>query len=104
MEASKALQLDVHSVSQLAEKSNYRHRSEWLDGDRDMPADDGDLVEVSVPGELLPEIQANARRERQFRLRLAVEAKAPEPGGLTLFGARAGRYGVGPTIRVKLPF
>lgn len=62
----------------------------------------GDLVRITVPQELLPEIQADARRQAHFRLRLEVKPTAPKPGGLTLFGARAGRYGMSPTITIQL--
>jgi hypothetical protein len=62
----------------------------------------GDLVEITVPQELLPEIQADARGQAHFRLRLEVKPTAPKPGGLTLFGTRAGRYGTSPTITMRL--
>jgi hypothetical protein len=63
----------------------------------------GMLAAVSVPGDVLPHVVADARTRGYLELMLEVRADAKYPGGLTLFGARTGRYGIDPSIRIAVP-
>ena len=65
------------------------------------PGEHGDWIEVAVPKEQLAAVEANVREHGAFVVRLMVNEDAINCGGLTLFGARSGRYGLDPTLVVN---
>jgi hypothetical protein len=62
------------------------------------PGEHGDPVDIYVPEKQLAAVKAAMRNQCALFIRLEVKADAAQAGGLTLFGARSGRYGREPTI------
>ncbi|MCC7208815.1 MAG: beta galactosidase jelly roll domain-containing protein [Anaerolineae bacterium] len=63
----------------------------------------GQYVQVRVPAALLGQVIQDARAKGHFLVELEVKSTAHHPGGLTVFGARTGRYGIDPSVRIAVP-
>jgi hypothetical protein len=61
----------------------------------------GYLMRATIEGELLDRVLDEAGRTGELRLRCAVPAGAHPAGGLSVYGAEAGRFPIGPTIVVE---
>ena len=58
----------------------------------------GDRIEVSMPTEQLAAVEAGVRTQAALLVRLEVKQTATQCNGLSIFGARSGRYGLEPTL------
>ena len=63
----------------------------------------GEMVRIEVPQDLIEPIVVEALAKGYITLDLEVKADAEYPGGLTIFGSRAGRYAIDPSIRIAVP-
>jgi hypothetical protein len=63
----------------------------------------GEWVEIGVPNALLESVVSEARKRGYLEIGLEVKQNAEHKGGLTVFGARTGRYGIDPSVRITLP-
>lgn len=62
----------------------------------------GYLMRATIEGELLHRLAEQVSRAGCIRLRCAVPPDAEPPGGLTVYGADAGRFPLGPTVVVEM--